>query len=83
MNDTITTARNVEGGLVMTNKSKQVYVLEDQIAQLSEQMNALAWGGSQRIPTFSPVGGSDVKKRLLCFNCQNEGHMTRECNRPQ
>ena len=28
----ITTARNVEGGLVMANESKQVYVLEDQIA---------------------------------------------------
>ncbi len=32
----ITTAQNVEGGLVMANESKQVYALEDQIAQLSE-----------------------------------------------
>ena len=32
LNDAITTARNVEGGLVMANKSKQVYALEDQIA---------------------------------------------------
>ena len=32
LNNTITTAKNVEGGLVMVNESKQVYVLEDQIA---------------------------------------------------
>ena len=38
----ITTARNVEGRLVMANESKQVYVLKDQIAQLSEQVNVLS-----------------------------------------
>jgi len=32
----IITARNVKGGLVMTNKSKQIYALEDKITQLSE-----------------------------------------------
>ncbi len=64
----------------MANKSKQVYVLEDQITQLSEQVNALVRGGSQRILTFSPSGGSGVKKRLLYFNCQNEKYMIRECN---
>ena len=83
LNDAITTARNVEGKLVMANESKQVYALEDQIAQLSEQVNALTQGGSQRIPMFSPAGGSSAKKGLLYFNCQNEGHMARKCNRPQ
>src|SRR6266540_4584603 len=77
LNDAITTARNVEEGLFMANESKQVYALENQIVQLSEQVNALAWGGPQRIPTFSPAGGSGVKKGPLCFNCQNEGHMAR------
>ena len=83
LNDAITTARNVEGGLVIANESKQVYALEDQIAQLSEQVNALARGGPQRIPTFSPPGGSGAKKGLLYLNCQNEGHMVQEYNRPQ
>src|SRR6266498_2140961 len=72
LNDAITTARNIKGGLVMANESKQVYALEDQIAQLSEQVNALTRGGPQRIPMFSPAGGSGVKKGPLCFNCQNE-----------
>ncbi len=38
----IITARNVKGGLVIVNKSKQVYALEDQIIQLSKQINVLA-----------------------------------------
>ena len=42
----ITTVRNIKGGLVMANESKQVYTLEDQIAQLSKQVNALAREGS-------------------------------------
>jgi len=71
----ITTARNVKGELVMANESKQVYALEDQIAQLSEQVNALARGRSQRISTFNPPEESGVKKKPLCFNCQNEGYM--------
>src|SRR6266542_2714571 len=40
----ITTVRNIEKGLVIANKSKQVYALEDQIAQLSKQVNTLARG---------------------------------------
>src|SRR6266542_1445796 len=75
LNDAITIARNVEGGLVIANESKQVYALEDQIAQLSEQVNALTREGPQRIPTFSLTGGSGAKKGPVCFNCQNEGHM--------
>ncbi len=42
LNTAITIIRNVKGGLVMANESKQVYVLEDQITQLNEQVNALA-----------------------------------------
>jgi len=72
---TITTARNIKEGLVIANESKQVYTLKDQISQLSKQVNALAREGSQRIPTFNLVGGSDAKKGLLCFNCQNEEHI--------
>jgi len=49
--------------------------LKDQIAQLSEQVNALAKGGSQRIPTFNSLKGNDAKKGSLCFNCQNKGHI--------
>ena len=59
----------------MVNKSKQVYTLEDQIVQLSEQVNTLARGESQRILIFSLSGRSGAKKRLLYFNCQNEGHI--------
>jgi len=36
--------RNVKEGLVIANESKQVYTLKDQIAQLNEQVNALARG---------------------------------------
>ncbi len=64
----------------MANESKQVYVLKDQIIQLNEQINVLAKGGSQRVLTFNPLGGNGVKKGPFCFNCQNEGHITRECN---
>ncbi len=38
----ITTVKHVEEGLEIANKSKQVYALKNQIAQLSEQVNALA-----------------------------------------
>ncbi len=67
--------RNLEGGLMMANESKQVYALKDQIVQLSEQVNTLAKRELQRISTFSPLRGSGVKKEPLCFNCQNKGHM--------
>ncbi len=64
----------------MANESKQVYTLEDQIIQLSKQVNVLARGESQRILIFNLPGGSSVKKGPLCFNCQNEKHMVWECN---
>ena len=40
----ITTAKHVEKELKIANESKQVYILEDQIAQLSKQVNTLARG---------------------------------------
>ncbi len=65
----ITTVRNVKGKLVMINESKQVYTLEDQIAQLSKQVNVLARRRFQRILTFNPFKGSNTKKEPLYFNC--------------
>jgi len=37
----IMAVRHIEEMLNFVNKSKQVYILEDQIAQLSEQINIL------------------------------------------
>jgi len=76
----ITTARNIKRKLVIANENKQVYALKDQIAQLSNQVNALAREESQRISTFNPLEGNSAKKGLLCFNYQNEGYIVRECN---
>ena len=76
----ISIARNVEGGLVIANESKQVYAFEDQIIQLSKQINALARGEPSKNLTFNLPGESDAKKRPFCFNYQNERYMARECN---
>ncbi len=64
----ITTAKHVEKELKIANESKQVYILEDQIAQLSKQVNTLAKEGSQRISIFSLLAKSGVKKRPFYFN---------------
>jgi len=45
LNNVITIAKNIKGGLVIANESKQIYALEDQIVQLNEQVNALARRG--------------------------------------
>ncbi len=37
--------RNIKGELVIANESKQVYILENQIIELSKQVNALVKEG--------------------------------------
>src|SRR6266496_1908974 len=69
-------------------QQQQAYSLEEKVAQLSEQILAMQ-GQPVKIPTYQLPqkrqqwqAKSEAKQGFICFNCQNEGHMAKDCNMP-
>ena len=61
-------------------------MLEEKVAQLSEQISVMQ-GQPAKISTYQPSqkkqqwqAKSEAKQGFICFNCQNEGHMVKDCN---
>src|SRR6266498_6107651 len=79
-------AKRLEGGLSLVIQQQNVYSLEEKVAQLSEQILAMQ-GQPAKIPIYQPPqkrqqwqAKSEAKQGFICFNCQNEGHMAKDCN---
>ncbi len=84
----IDTAKRLEGGLSLATQQQNIYSLEEKVAQLSKQILAMQ-GQPAKIPTYQPPqkrqqwqSKSEAKQGFICFNCQNEGHMAKDCNMP-
>ncbi len=79
-------AKRLEGGLSLATQQQNAYSLEEKVVQLSEQILAMQ-GQPAKIPTYQLPqkkqqwqSKSEVKQGFICFNCQNEGHMAKDCN---